>query len=481
MVLGGYLAAVLVVCSVKGQYRFHWTRMASLLVPPASVRGMTCLDRDAFTTTTKVPHIKLGDVQLAKIMPVVKKYMLKLQKLKPVQDTENGKIVYIDPQKVKSVEDIPEDDRILLSIKHLKELEKIPLTLTYENWRQDEVLKAILPENVEVPTSYSIVGHIIHLNLRDSQLPYRNIIGEVFLDKINIARTVVNKLNVIDTTFRHFKMEILAGEDNTTTIVKENGFTYEFDFAHVYWNPRLGTEHMSLTASLKRNDVLYDVFAGVGPFAVPAARRGAKVLANDLNPESYKWLQRNAKINKVQSNLKTFNKDGRDFLRYEVKADLIKRRNENIEGNEYIAMNLPALAIEFLDVITNCWFSSEEVKSIVCRPPTVHLYCFVKIQKDEDPHALAKTLVEKKLGCSLCPEILVTVRHVRNVSPNKEMMRVSFLLTKTILQGEEPAKKKAKMITDNIDTLIKDNVVGSNGKEQGSSQDQKCIQGGRSS
>ena len=72
--------------------------------------------------------------------------------------------------------------------------------------------------------------------------------------------------------------------------VKENGSSYEFDFSRVYWNPRLSTEHMRVVQEVKRGDTVLDVFAGVGPFAIPAARAGATVLANDLNPESHRWL-----------------------------------------------------------------------------------------------------------------------------------------------------------------------------------------------
>lgn len=50
----------------------------------------------------------------------------------------------------------------------------------------------------------------------------------------------------------------------------------------------------------KPEDVIVDVMAGVGPFAVPAGRRGCAVLANDLNPESHKYLQHNITANKVR-------------------------------------------------------------------------------------------------------------------------------------------------------------------------------------
>ena len=39
--------------------------------------------------------------------------------------------------------------------------------------------------------------------------------------------------------------------------------------------------------------------SGVGPFSIPAGRK-CRVFANDLNPESFKWLQQNAKRNKIK-------------------------------------------------------------------------------------------------------------------------------------------------------------------------------------
>ncbi len=39
--------------------------------------------------------------------------------------------------------------------------------------------------------------------------------------------------------------------------------------------------------------------AGVGPFAIPAAKKRCFVLGNDLNPDSAKWMERNRVDNKV--------------------------------------------------------------------------------------------------------------------------------------------------------------------------------------
>lgn len=67
----------------------------------------------------------------------------------------------------------------------------------------------------------------------------------------------------------------------------------------MYWNSRLHTEHDRLVQMFKPQDVIADVFAGVGPFAVPAAKKGCAVFANDLNPNSAKYLSTNAENNRV--------------------------------------------------------------------------------------------------------------------------------------------------------------------------------------
>lgn len=87
----------------------------------------------------------------------------------------------------------------------------------------------------------------------------------------------------------------------------ESDCTFTFDFTKVYWNSRLHTEHGRIIDTFKYEDVVADVFAGVGPFAVPAGRKGCGVFANDLNPESFKYLKLNITKNKVnqQSSLKT--------------------------------------------------------------------------------------------------------------------------------------------------------------------------------
>ena len=53
------------------------------------------------------------------------------------------------------------------------------------------------------------------------------------------------------------------------------------------------------------------MFAGVGPLAIRAAKKGAIVISNDLNPACYEWIKHNAFKNKITQNFHAFNMDAR--------------------------------------------------------------------------------------------------------------------------------------------------------------------------
>lgn len=204
---------------------------------------------------------------------------------------------------------------------------------------------------------------------------------------------------------------------------------YEFDFSRVYWNPRLGTEHERIVSLLQRGDTVIDVFAGVGPFAIPAARRGCEIIANDLNPESFRWLQHNTKLNKVDKKITSFNMDGRDFIRGPVKERLpaLMKGSQKI----HVVMNLPALAVEFLDAFIGLLDKEPDQISSKENLPQVHCYGF---SKEDDPQKDIVERAEASLKTSLQGQC--SVHMVRNVSPNKEMMCVSFTLPKRVLYSQ---------------------------------------------
>ncbi|KAE9590150.1 putative tRNA (guanine(37)-N(1))-methyltransferase [Lupinus albus] len=250
-------------------------------------------------------------------------YLLDKPRVKPIAEDplchKNRYLVLSQKVKSQDLSDIPEEK--LDELKGLCEFEVLPysLTLGYSYWSADHVLKQILPPGVEVPSSFETIvkanGHIAHLNLHDELLPYKDVIAKVIYDK-NYPRikTVVNKVGTITNEFRVPEFEVLAGEHDMITEVKQYGVTFKLDFSLVYWNSRLEHEHSRLVSQFKAGETICDMFAGIGPFAIPAAQKGCIVYANDLNPDSIKYLKVNAKINKVDDHIFAYNMDARKFI-----------------------------------------------------------------------------------------------------------------------------------------------------------------------
>ncbi|XP_052779930.1 tRNA (guanine(37)-N1)-methyltransferase-like [Mya arenaria] len=426
------------------------------LIPPSCVRGMKVLDKLKFDTIVSVRALIVEAKQLSKVLKCIKKYMLKMPKVNSIVDVKENdpcfkanKLVLLDSGEIQQWDDFDVSDQEFLSKENLnsENLKTFDLALTYDNWNFSEIMTAILPQDSYGVSGFEEVGHIAHFNLREKNLPYKNIIGEVLLDKKKHLKTVVNKLDTIDSTFRTFQMELLAGEGNFVTQTKENGVTFELDYSKVYWNSRLGTEHERIVKMVEVGDVVFDVFAGIGPFAVPAARKRVTVFANDLNPHSYEYLVKNTKLNKCKDSIKCYNLDGREFIYDIVKNELIQiytsLKNDPSESSGKIGisviMNLPALAYTFLNAFDGLLSSSGITVPNTGPLPRVHCYCFTDIEEakkswDGDMVKEVKQRTLKMLGGLVEDDI--TVRQVRNVAPQKEMMCITFSLTPDVLMEQ---------------------------------------------
>ena len=426
-----------------------------------NTNGEVVLDKEQFKKDMTVPFISVEKKTMQQLMYLLKPFLLKIIKFNPVTSDESDdlhKDVLLDPQKVKEINDLGEE-----LMKKLQErnpnaikLKEKTIQLTYENMSTETVLKTLIPEEAGPFSSWSTIGHIAHVNLRDNHLAYKKIIGQVLLDKNrpNI-KLVVNKVNGIESEFRNFEMEVLASDSNdvsTVVQVSQSGCSFKFDFSKVYWNPRLDTEHERILIKLRNGmDVLYDVFAGVGPFSIPASKKRCKCLANDLNPESFKWIKENEKINKVSECHSSFNLDGRDFIKTVVKEDLIQEWKAFSEGKEtavknfHVVMNLPSLATQFLDSFVGLMTQEEEViRSLKqFKLPIVHCYCFVKGSDKEENRKRAIQSTESVLQTDLS-SFIEEVTFVRKVSPNKDMFRVSFILPEDVVFAKKHKKLKVE-------------------------------------
>lgn len=410
---------------------------------PSILKGKTVLERDLFKQTILVPSINVPNesIQTTKW----RKSLLNLHSLKNIRDlqptSKTHKQVLFDPDVIKTKDDLIQ--AIPSISKYVEEsFDFTPVDITYSNYSIEDVIKAILPDDlgkdrpINTGSGYSLIGHIAHFNLKDEVLPYKHVIAQVVLDKLPAVKTVVNKLHEIDSVYRNFELEILGGEPNTIVQCRESKATFQFDFAKVYWNPRLSTERERIVGILHHNDLVFDVFAGVGPFAVPALMLGCTVYANDINPESVKWMKINLKANQSKKSAKeyhAYNLDGREFLRTIVLPRIESYENEILNDKEkqwclsenkiVLLMNLPDIALTFLDVISEWLTKDIEGREQWLIPMHIYCYTFSKGEnREEDIRLRLKTIL------SNVNQDQISCRFVRQVAPNKDMMCVRITL-----------------------------------------------------
>lgn len=438
--------------------------------PPVN-RQMKELDRSFFRRDIPLVLAKLQDPSYFTILAKTSRPdLLQMQGISRIVKVDGQKGVLLKPD-VARVDEVQHK----VSPSTLETLKKAgaafqpyTLTLDYDHWRAEEILAAVLPEDLldEVPCGFTVVGHIAHMNIRDQYLPYKKMIGQVVFDKNPMIKTVVNKIDNIGTVFRTFEMEVLAGEPDFEVEQSESGCRFRFAFDKVYWNSRLHTEHDRLIRKFDRGQAVCDVFAGVGPFAVPAAKKGVIVFANDLNPDSYKSLIGNISLNKTQNFAYPYNEDGRVFIRNSVKylADFAashpqlemspkRGSRSNPKSKELVAvpkyfshfvMNLPDSALEFLDAYVGMYndrdlrlkiFGSLDIPDD--KLPTVHCHCFYKYPAhepeptEEQAHEALRKTVSEKLSYDIAASHL-SVHYVRKVAPAKNMYCISFKVPKNV-------------------------------------------------
>ncbi|GIL57289.1 hypothetical protein Vafri_12541 [Volvox africanus] len=291
---------------------------AASAAPSTSGHDVPTLDRDSFKQILNVIAIRVPNRKCADVMKAFRGFTLDRPRLRCiVQDGDRSETKLLLLEENIKLEDLPPELHGRLEAEGLTvAATDHPVVLDYGMLSADAVLKRLLPSGVDAPSSFETIGHIAHLNLREEQLPFRFLIGKVLLDKNPHLRTVVNKVGSIENEFRVFQMEVIAGESRLETEVTQHGARFRLDFSQVYWNSRLESEHLRLVSSFQYGEVLVDMMAGIGPFAIPAAQKGLTVYANDLNPRSAHYLALNARLNRLGSScLKVFNTDGRAFLR----------------------------------------------------------------------------------------------------------------------------------------------------------------------
>ncbi len=249
--------------------------------------------------------------------------------------------------------------------------------------------------------SYERLGDIVILHEEDAALADR--IADAVMASDLKAKTVINRASPIQGTQRVRDWDLLRG-DETETVHREYGCEFLLDVTEVYFSPRLATERHRVVQQVDEGEQVVDMFAGVGPFAVPIAKRGATVVAVDINEAAVEYLEENARRNGVTERLTPITGDVRDVADdYEDWADRI-------------VMNLPHSADEFLD-------TAFRLAGDDC---VLHYY---DIQQEDDPFGPGEAEIREAAGPEFDVEI-ETRRDVRSYAPHERNVCIDARVTR---------------------------------------------------
>ncbi|MEF8874541.1 MAG: methyltransferase, partial [Candidatus Thermoplasmatota archaeon] len=116
----------------------------------------------------------------------------------------------------------------------------------------------------------------------------------------------------------------------------EYGAAFKVDVSEVYFSPRLATERWRVVKKVEENEVVFDMFAGAGPYTVLIGRNVdvEHIHSVDLNPKAVEYLRKNVERNNIGDLVTIYEADAKKI------APKIK--------SDRIIMNLPHTSKKFI-------------------------------------------------------------------------------------------------------------------------------------
>lgn len=150
-----------------------------------------------------------------------------------------------------------------------------------------------------VPKRFDYIGDVAIISIPVELSAYKEIIASKLCSMRGNTKAVLNKVSKLEGEHRVADFELLLGE-SAETIHRENGYIYKLDVKKVFFNPRLYSERRRIASKVVPGENILIPFAGVGPFVLPVAGKGAKVNAVEINPYACACLKENLRINRLE-------------------------------------------------------------------------------------------------------------------------------------------------------------------------------------
>ncbi len=227
-----------------------------------------------------------------------------------------------------------------------------------------EILLKKIPEKYVdlLPNSYDIIGKIAIIEfdqfsniLDQGTIEIKKQIAKALIIVNRNIETVYEKVGQVSGEYRLRELKLLEGKQNSETTHKENGSKFKVDVTKTFFTPRLSFERNRLASlNFEKNEVLVDLFAGVGPFSIEIAKKkNLRIYSFDSNIYAYNYMKENIALNHVADKV---------IPNYLDVRELLDPKNEigNILQNSInrVIMNLPERSLDYIDVV--CFLIKKE-------------------------------------------------------------------------------------------------------------------------
>lgn len=262
---------------------------------------------------------------------------------------------------------------------------------------RDELKKRIEELNGLSRLSYSLVGEIAILNLKDEdEIEQAKITAKILMEHFKNIKSVYGKIGTHDE-FRLPRLIFLGGQEKTFTITKEYDLLFAVDISKAFFNSRLADEHRRVALDIKHAETILDMFTGVGGFCIHIAStiRG-RVYCNDINPHAISLLNISVIMNskRLLSSVYTLNLDAKQ---------LPQILNKKFDA---IIMNHPTNSIEYLDI----------ADALIKTNGTIYLYVLEIGSREYTKQQIEERLLSRKNNYHINFE-----REVLDYSPSKRI------------------------------------------------------------
>jgi tRNA (guanine37-N1)-methyltransferase len=261
------------------------------------------------------------------------------------------------------------------------------------------ILKNVLPpEDIsKLYSAFDIVGSIIILRIPDSLNSRKHIIADTVLMNIKSAKSIFAQTSAVQGDYRLRNLEYLAGVNCTATEHREHGCRFKVDVSKTYFSPRLSTERMRISKMIADNEIITNMFAGVGTYSILIAKsnKTCKVYSIDSNPIANELALVNAQLNKVRERVIPICGDAREVIVKQLRGTSTR-----------VLMPLPEKAKEFVDFAV---MALKEKKGMI--------HYFAHIRANSKKLALDNAALDIKYAFINHDYRIASTRVVREVGP----------------------------------------------------------------